>query len=164
MNKSLVWAFYMFGFTALIFEPLYYFGCHWNLHQCALSNYEILHLVGKVWAIYTQWDPLFIMPPLWLKILCTIECFMFGPLYIATAYGIQNDSNWLSFVALPFCGALIYSTIVYFAMEVLDPLPGTNMAMVFLINIPWTIVPMLLIGHISVEVLTCKQVVINKNV
>ncbi len=143
--KQTLWGvFYLFGFVALIFEPLYYFGCNWDLNLCPTSRYMVVQLVGEIWKIYCKWDPLFIAPPLWLRVLCTIEVVLFGPLYIICAYGIQKNKKWLSLVAFPFCGALVYGTIVYFAMEVLDPLPGTNMVMVFIVNIPWTIFPIIL--------------------
>ena len=86
--------------------------------------------------------------PLWLRILCAIEVFIFGPLYLICAYGLCFKKQWLAQIALPFCGALVYSTVVYFAMEVLDQVPGTNMALVFIVNIPWTIFPIILIGRV----------------
>mmetsp|Transcript_1215 Transcript_1215/g.1229 ORF Transcript_1215/g.1229 Transcript_1215/m.1229 type:complete len:91 (+) Transcript_1215:2-274(+) len=76
--------------------------------------------------------------------MCSIEVFLFGPLYFVCAYGLQYKLKWLPYIALPFCGALFYSTIVYFAMELIEPLPGTNMIAVILVNIPWSILPILL--------------------
>jgi hypothetical protein len=76
--------------------------------------------------------------------MCYIEVFLFGPLYALSAYGLQNRCAWLPYVALPFAGALFYSTIVYFVMEFAYTEPGTNLFMVFLVNIPWSIFPVLL--------------------
>jgi hypothetical protein len=52
---------------------------------------------------------------------------------------------WLQPLALLFSGALVYSTVVYFAMEVvLANSSGADMTMVFLINGPWTVIPCIL--------------------
>lgn len=145
LDRCLVLVFYVFAFTALIFEPLYYLGCDWNFDECYYEkSSSLVRMCKSVWSIYNQWDPLFAAPPDWLKVMCYIEVFIFGPLYALSAYGLQHRCNWLSYVALPFAGALFYSTIVYFAMEFIHPVPGTNLLMVFIVNIPWSIFPMLL--------------------
>jgi hypothetical protein len=144
MDTLLIFVFNLFGFVALIFEPLYYFGCSWREDLCASSPYSLVRYAGQAWSIYCEWDPLFKVVPLWLQVLCSIEVFIFGPLYLACAYGLKWKTRWLSAVALPFCGALVYSTIVYFAMEILEFQAGTNLLIVFVVNIPWTIFPIVL--------------------
>ena len=143
-NTALVVTFWIFAFTALVFEPLYYFGCDWNIDNCSSSSFPLVRQVGDIWKIYCVWDPLFVRPPSWLQVMCVIEVVVFGPLYAITAYGLQKKAKWLPAVALPFCGALFYSTIVYFAMEFIFMEPGTNVVMVLLVNIPWSIFPVLL--------------------
>ena len=76
--------------------------------------------------------------------MCTIEVLAFGPLYALSAYGLHYRCKWLPYVALPFTGALFYSTVVYFWMDFVYPEPGTDMIMVFIVNIPWSIFPVLL--------------------
>lgn len=143
----------LFAFVALIFEPLYYFGCDWNGKICPLATESSLIFYTKeIWLFYAQWDPLFYNIPLWLRVLCSIEVFIFGPLYLVVVIGLINDSSWLFPVTLLFSGALVYSTIVYFLMEIIEFLPGTNLLMVFIVNIPWTIVPILLTGRILMKV------------
>ena len=144
LDKCLVFVFYVFAFTALVFEPLYYFGCNWDYNMCYYESFVMVRFTKALWGIYCQWDPLFYKIPDWLIVMCTIEVFLFGPLYAISAYGLQYRRKWLPYVALPFCGALFYSTLVYFAMEFIYPVPGTNMFMVFIVNIPWSIFPVLL--------------------
>jgi hypothetical protein len=135
----------LFGAVALTFEPAYYFGCEWSGRLCpAAEGSPLMRVVRDLWMIYAHWDPLFLDVPLWLRVLCSIEVFVFGPLYLVTAWGIWRRAPWLSSLALPFSGALVYSTGVYFAMELLEAMPGTNMFMVFAVNLPWTIVPLVL--------------------
>ena len=143
----IVW-FAVFGFTALVFEPLYYFGCAWDGLSCpAAQSSTLMKHVQAIWHIYCQWDPLFYNPPLWLRVLCSIEVFLFGPLYCVIVYGLLYKLKWIAPLAYGFSGALIYSTIVYFLMEYYENLPNTNFVAVFLVNCPWTFVPMVLIYH-----------------
>lgn len=140
----------LFGFVAMVFEPLYYFGCNWDGISCPLAaEYPIIGHIRDIWAIYNQFDPMFFNVPKWLQVMCMIEVFIFGPLYLIFAYGFYNKTWWLRDFALPFSGALIYSTIVYFAMEALEMVPGTNMAVVFAVNLPWTILPCLVLYRLA---------------
>ena len=143
--------FWIFAFIAIVFEPLYYFGCDWNGASC---EYDV---VANIWAIYAQWDPYFgdmrKSELLWLRVMCTIEVFVFGPCYVACAVGLAptrpegDHAAWLRGVALPFCGALIYSTFVYFAVEYMEATAsGANLPMVVLINAPWTVLPSFLLA------------------
>jgi hypothetical protein len=135
----------LFGVVALSFEPAYYFGCEWSGLLCpAAAKSPVMRGIRDLWMIYAHWDPLFLEVPLWLRVLCSIEVFVFGPLYLITAWGILRRASWLKALALPFSGALVYSTGVYFTMELLEAMPGTNMLMVFAVNLPWTIVPLML--------------------
>jgi hypothetical protein len=113
--------------------------------------------IRDIWRIYAHWDPLFLTPPDWLKVLCTIEVFIFGPLYVMIAIGLQSNATWLKPIGYCFSGALVYSTIVYFTMEILESAQGTNFSLVFLVNCPWTFVPLLLIYHLITQPLQVKN-------
>ena len=138
-EKILVGTLLVMGGIALCFEPLFYLNHQrWNQGEAS----QLGQLVVSVWDVYNAWDPIFADPPLWLKVMCWIEVLVFGPLYLFSAFVIsRRQSRLLRTVVLPFSGALLYSTVVYFALECLDPLPGTNLPMVFLINCPWTLLP-----------------------
>ena len=156
LERLLVCALWAFCFVALVIEPLYYFGCNWDDtgSSCDSSPHLLVRWVAVVWRIYCRWDPLFTAVPLWLRIMCSIEVFLFGPLYGVCAYGLQYRRPWLAAAALPFSGALLYSTLVYFAMEFAQPEPGTNLTAVLLVNIPWSVVPVLLMYHVWVTMPT----------
>jgi hypothetical protein len=99
------------------------------------------------WSWYTCFDPVFELPPLWLRVMCWIEVVVFGPLYWISAFALANRRPWARSVVLPFAGALLYSTIVYFALELgSEIVPGTNALVVLLVNAPWTVLPVLLIA------------------
>ncbi len=115
----------------------------WPKHE-PLTWFE--QQVLQVWSVYTQFDPIFEDPPLWLRIMCWIEVLCFGPLYLVSAWALSRNAAWAKIVILPFCGALFYSTIVYFALELgSDRIPGTNDLVVLAVNAPWTILPAVLV-------------------
>ena len=117
LEHVLVVSLWLFCFVALVFEPLYYYGCNWHDRNASCdqsSNNSLVRATAKIWRIYTHWDPVFAECPLWLRVMCTVEVFVFGPLYGVCAYGLQHRIPWiLQNVINSFSGALLYSTIVY---------------------------------------------------
>lgn len=85
--------------------------------------------------------------PLWLRIMCGIDAFVFGPFYLVLIYALVRRRSWIRVPALLYGAAIVYSTAVYFGYEILDPAnrAEANLVAVFLVNIPFTIVPLLLI-------------------
>lgn len=152
IDRGLIATLWLFAAVALVFEPLYYFGCNWTdiNDSCDKSRYVTVRAAAQIWRIYSKnWDPMFVDIPMWLRIMCSVEVFLFGPLYAITAILLQQRSPWLPVVGYSFSGALFYSTVVYFAMECIEMLPGTNLFMVFAINIPWSILPVVLMYRVA---------------
>ncbi len=100
---------------------------------------------GKLWYFYaSSWDPLFLNPPLYLRVMSGIDAFIFGPLYLVAAYGLARAREWVRIPGLIMVSAVVYSTLVYFGVEFIGETARANLMMVVLINIPYTIVPLLL--------------------
>ncbi len=135
----------LFGFVAFVIEPLFYFGCNWETKNCSDSPFWAVQANGLLWSFYADYDVLFVNVPMWLRVMCSIEVFVFGPLYLITAHAFYYRSPYLLCLSLTFSGALFYSTIVYFVMELFS---DSNLDVVFLVNIPWSIVPVLLVYRV----------------
>ena len=119
--------------------------CHGNLGICQKNNPNNLFI--NIWMWYSQqFDPLFINTPIWLQIMCGIDCLIFGPMYSIIFYGWIYDSKsmWFRSIVLIWNGALVYSTIVYFAYEFIVEYNRISVIAVIVINIPWTIIPLIL--------------------
>eukprot|EP00003_Mantamonas_plastica_P002808 TRINITY_DN12219_c0_g1_i1.p1 TRINITY_DN12219_c0_g1~~TRINITY_DN12219_c0_g1_i1.p1 ORF type:complete len:215 (-),score=59.67 TRINITY_DN12219_c0_g1_i1:245-829(-) len=171
LNTFLVVWYLIFFVTAVVIEPTFYFLCgapqqsgetminiqitdEWNIELCDEQRWEGNPIVA-VWKMYSEWDPLFQQVPRFLMLMCSVEVFLFGPLYLITALCLINfaenkpDTPWIdSFDAFcfVFSGAVTYSTIIYFGFELLFHFDeSTNMKMVILVNCPWTVIPLLLI-------------------
>jgi hypothetical protein len=102
---------------------------------------------GRTWYWYaSSFDPIFLDTPLWLRIMCTIDAYLFGPFYLVLIYALVREQNWIRIPALLYGAAIVYSTAVYFGYEFFDQAnrAEANLLAVFLVNIPFTFVPLLL--------------------
>jgi hypothetical protein len=151
IDRCLVWCLWGFALVALVFEPTVYFGCLSSDGASVVADWRISHCeegwIDNMWRVYADWDPLFIRVPPFLRIMCTIEVFVFGPCYVICALGLSQrpPPMWLPGFALLFSGALLYSTSVFFLYEYLfAPSAFVNLPMLALVHGPWTIVPCVL--------------------
>ena len=133
----IVW-FCVFAVTSLIYEQYIVFG----VDLAATTD-----VFGRSWYWYaSSFDPVFLDTPLWLRIMCGIDAFVFGPFYLVLIYALARGRNWIRVPALLYGAAIVYSTVVYFGWEFLDPgnRADAHLLGVFVVNIPYTVVPLLL--------------------
>ncbi len=62
-------------------------------------------------------DPLLIANPLWLRTMCAISAFVFGPFYLVLVYSFIRGRNWIRPFALVYAGMIIESMIVILVVE-----------------------------------------------
>ncbi len=106
---------------------------------------------GRTWYWYaSSFDPVFLDTPLWLRIMCGIDGYVFGACYPVFIYAFAKGRDWVRIPALCYGAAIVYSTLVYFGWEFLDAenRAQANLAMVIVVNIPYTIVPLLLMWRV----------------
>ena len=137
-DAFLVFWFCLFAVSSLVYEQFIVFGVD-------LST--TTDIFGRSWYWYARsFDPIFLDTPLWLRIMCTIDAYVFGPFYLVLIYALVRERSWIRVPALLYGAAIIYSTLVYFGFEFLDETNRgeANLVAVFLVNIPYTVVPLLL--------------------
>jgi hypothetical protein len=85
-------------------------------------------------------DPIFRHPPSWLR---TVKWFAFacGPFYLVTAFGFLRSKSWLPYVLLPLAGVVVATTGIYIAADVTGDVPPSNLAIFYLSNLPYIVVP-----------------------
>lgn len=152
LDALLLGSFGMFLFVAWIFEPAIVWQCGWE----GLPTAECKRtLIGRLWLFYAEsFDPVFLNLPLWLRIVCSLDTFLFGPFYAVSVYAFaagRHQERWYELVALPAAGALLYSTVVYFAYECIAEWHRASLLWVFVINLPWTLVPILLFFRLGLQ-------------
>jgi hypothetical protein len=134
----LVFFFCVFAISSLVYEQFVIFGV-----DLATTR----DIFGRSWYWYARsFDPVFLDPPLWLRIMCTIDGYVFGPLYLVFIFAFVKGRDWVRIPALLYGAAIVYSTLVYFGWEFLDEANRSqaNLVAVFVVNIPYTVVPLLL--------------------
>jgi hypothetical protein len=136
LDLVLVACYALFAFTSLVMEMYIVFGV--DLRDPGADPF------ARAWAFYCRWDPLFYDTPTWLRIMCGVDGFVFGPFYLVLIWALVREREWIRVPALVYVGAIVYSTLVYFGYEFVVEAGRANLAMVVLVNVPYTIMPLVL--------------------
>ena len=136
LDLALVVCFAVFAFTSLVMEMYIVFDV--DLRNPGADPF------ARAWALYCRWDPIFLDTPPWLRIMCAIDGFVFGPFYLVLIAGLVRAREWIRLPALLYVAAIVYSTLVYFGYEFVVERERADLVMVVLINVPYTIVPVML--------------------
>lgn len=141
-DAFLVFWFSLFAFTSIAMEQYIVFGVELS---------EATDPLGRLWHWYaSSIDPVFLDAPLWLRIMCGIDGYVFGPFYLVLIYAFVRECNWVRVPALIYGAAIVYSTAVYFGWELLDAAnrAEADLLGVFAVNVPYTIIPLLLMWRV----------------
>jgi hypothetical protein len=137
IDRVLIVFFALFAFTSILMEPYITFG---------VDLARATDPLGRAWYFYARtWDPLFLEQPVYMRVLTGIDEWIYGPMHLVLIHAFLHRRGWIRLPALLYCGAIIYSTVVYFLVEFLGEAHRANLAMVTIVNIPYTIVPCLLV-------------------
>ena len=141
-DAFLVFWFCVFAFTSLVYEQYIVFG---------VDLAKTTEPIGWSWYWYAKsFDPVFLKTPLWLRIMCGIDAYVFGPMYLYLIWAFIKEKDSVRIPALLYGSAIVYSTLVYFGWEFLSPAnrAEANLPVVVLVNIPYTIVPLMLMWRV----------------
>jgi hypothetical protein len=93
-------------------------------------------------------DPLFMNPPVWMRIVTGLSAFVYGPFYLVLAWALLRGKNWIQLPAVIYATLIAGLTgIVVFGVEFFGeaawrtPLPGKFLAF----NLPYVFIPLLLL-------------------
>jgi len=142
LDAFLVFWFCLFAVSSLVYEQFIVFG----VDLSAATD-----IFGRSWYWYARsFDPIFLDTPSWLRVMCTIDAYVFGPFYLVLIYALVREQNWIRIPALLYGAAIVYSTLVYFGYEFLDEAnrAHANLLAVLLVNIPFTLLPLLLMWRV----------------
>lgn len=132
----LVICFALFAFTSLVMEPYFVFGA-----DLAHSRDPF----ARLWYFYAaSWDPIFLDGPAFLRLICGIDLFLFGPFYLLAIYAFARRCDWIRIPGLMYAAAMLYSMVVYFGAEFMTERARANLPLVVLVNVPYPIVALAL--------------------
>jgi len=99
-------------------------------------------------------DPLFLTPPIWMRIVTGLSAFVYGPFYLILVYALVKGRNRIQVPAIIYGSAIFFITgIVVFGVEFFgEPQwrcqdPGKFLPY----NLPYALVPLLLIIRMRKE-------------
>jgi hypothetical protein len=155
VDRFLVGHFVAFAITSWLFEPYLVLG--WDLRAFpplgelpGLATQVAPHTLaytaaGSLWRWYAEHDPVFFDCPAWLLLMCAWDWFVHGTFYLWALYAwwhrLESARLWSIIVS----SELLYSCIIYFAWEVMAAPHGTSMLVVFGVNLPYAIMPAVLL-------------------
>jgi hypothetical protein len=139
-------AFGLFVLVAFVHEPLFYFYCGWDgLRHDRCSN----STVAAIWKGYAQYDPVYFDMPLWMALMIGFDSVLLSPFYLYALYAFARrrvDTPLFRAVGYTVSGALIYAMVLYLTWEVMSAKQyGTALLPVIGYNLPWGLVPLLLV-------------------
>lgn len=139
-------AFGLFTLVAFVHEPLFYAYCGWDgLRHDSCTNQTI----AAIWKGYAKYDPVYLDMPLWMALMIGFDTFLLSPFYVYSIYVFATgraDTTLYRSVAYTVSGALIYAMLLYISWEILEAKRyGTSLFPVIAYNIPWGLVPLLLV-------------------
>jgi hypothetical protein len=145
-DRFFIAAFSVFLLVAFIHEPLFYIYCGWSgLHTNSCTNAT----VGNIWMNYARLDPVYFDMPLWMALMIGFDTFLLSPFYVYSVYAFATgraDTQLYRAIGYTVSGALIYAMVLYLSWEVLEAQRyGTALIPVIAYNVPWGIVPLLLV-------------------
>ena len=93
-------------------------------------------------------DPLFMHPPIWMRIVTGLSTFVYGPFYFVLAWCLLKGRNWIQLPAVIYATMISSITgIIVFGVEFFgEPEMRTMNAAKFLaFNTPYVLLPILLL-------------------
>ena len=93
-------------------------------------------------------DPLFMHPPVWMRIVTGLSAFVYMPFYFFLVYALVRGRNWIQLPAVIYATMIVTLTgIVVFGVEFFgEPEFQTqNPAKFLAFNLPYVLVPLLLL-------------------
>src|SRR5258708_38918114 len=90
-------------------------------------------------------DPVLIARPAWWRATIWIDVQLFGPFYILAIYAFVRGKNWIKVPALVYSGMMLSNVLIILFEEMYGPRPAPQFIFVFLLNLPWLLMPMFII-------------------
>ncbi|MGH8445672.1 MAG: EXPERA domain-containing protein [Solimonas sp.] len=139
-------AFSVFVLVAFVHEPLFYLYCGWDgLRQDTCSN----ETVAAIWKGYAIHDPVYFDMPLWMALMIGFDSVLLSPFYVYAVYAFARrraDTPLFRAIGYSVSGAAIYAMLLYLSWETMTAKQyQANLVAVWGYNLPWGVVPLLLI-------------------
>ena len=97
------------------------------------------------WAVAEEPAHLLVPLPIFLFSAVAIDAFIHTPFIAVMIYAIINEKNWIRLPCWLFAGSAITNMYYYFMATLLGDHPPPNTFYYLVFNLPWLLMPMLLV-------------------
>jgi hypothetical protein len=105
--------------------------------------------VDMVHAYGHALDPLLLARPPWWKATIWIDALCFGPYYVVALYAFIMGKNWIKLPSIIWASVLMTNVIIILSEEFFGPFATPHPLIVFLLNLPWLLVPLAMIARMA---------------
>lgn len=102
-------------------------------------------MVDLIHSYARTYDPLVLARPPWWKMTIWFDALGFGPFYAASIYAYIRGRDWIRLPSLLYGASIITIVFVILSEEYGGPHATPHFPFVLLLNLPWIIVPALII-------------------
>lgn len=102
-------------------------------------------MVDLIHSYARTYDPLVLARPPWWKMTIWFDALGFGPFYAASIYAYIRGRDWIRLPSLLYGALIITIVFVILSEEYGGPHATPHFPFVLLLNLPWIIVPALII-------------------
>jgi hypothetical protein len=104
---------------------------------------------GNYWYAHDA-DPLFMHPPVWMRLVTGLSAFVYGPFYLVLVFAIVRGRNWIQLPAVIYATMIsVITGVIVFGVEFFgEPQYQTHNPVKFLaFNLPYVVIPLILLAR-----------------
>jgi hypothetical protein len=102
------------------------------------SMVDMVHHYGQAY------DPLLLARPQWWKMAIWLDVLFYGPFYALAIYAFIRGREWIRLPAIFYGGMMFAGVFIILGEEMAGPHAAPNFPLVFGLNLPWLLMPVLL--------------------
>ena len=87
--------------------------------------------------------------PVWWKVTVLIDAVFFGPFYLFGIYAFLKKRNWIKIPSIIYSSVMLTNVVIILGEEIYGPYASPQLPVVLLVNLPWLIIPIIIIYRIS---------------
>jgi hypothetical protein len=108
-------------------------------------------LINMVHSYGNAVDPLLIARPQWWKDTIWLDVLFYGPFYASAIYAFVRGKEWIRIPAVFYGGMMFADVFIILGEEIAGPHASPHLPLVLALNLPWLLVPLLLVLRLRNE-------------
>ncbi len=115
-------------------------------------------MVKVIHAYGTAFDPLLMARPQWWKQTIWLDVLFYGPFYAVAIYAFLRGREWIRIPSIFYAGMMFADVFIILGEEIAGPHATPHLGIVFALNLPWLLIPLILLVRMWHEHPFCRSV------